>query len=74
MKIVCRASQAQACAAGLHGTLWLEKKNVVLCIKKCACAPWIGPEKKKIKDLGCAVLYLSMFPCTHCNIEGILLF
>ena len=39
----------------------------------CACAPWIG-QKKKNNDLGCAVLYSSVFPCTHRNIEGILSF
>ena len=25
-------------------------------------------------DLGCAVLYLSVFPCTYRNVEGIILF
>ena len=49
----------------------LEKKNVVLCVKMCACAPWIGQGEKRIKILGCAVLYLSVFPCTHHTIEGI---
>ena len=48
----------------------VEKKTVVLSIKTCACA--VGwPRKKEHKDLGCAVLYLSVFPCTHLNIEGI---
>ena len=37
----------------------------------CVCAvDW--PGEKKMKDLGCAVLYLSVFPCTHRNIEGYL--
>ena len=52
---------------------WLEKKNVVLYKNVCVCAVELA-RKKKNKDLGCAVLYLSVFPCTHRNIEGILLF
>ena len=40
-------------------------------MKTCACAPRIGQQKKKNKDLGCAVLYLGVFPCMHRNIEGI---
>ena len=42
-----------------------------MCDSVCAVG-W--PEKKKNKNLGCAVLYLSVFPCTHRNVEGILLF
>ena len=27
----------------------LKKKNVVLCVKTCACAPWMWPSKNKYK-------------------------
>ena len=38
-------------------------KNVYVC-----AVDW--PGEKKINDLGCAVLYLSVLPCTQRNIEG----
>ena len=77
MKTVRHSNRPKVCAARREWHTFfggLEKKNVVLCVKTCACAPWICQEKKRKYILGCTVLYLSVFPCTHRNIEGILSF
>ena len=61
----------------VSGTLFFlgwKKQNVVLCVKTRACG--FGQKKKKRKrfNLGCAVLYVSVFPWTHRNVGGILSF
>ena len=57
MKKVLCVHRAKACVARCahhHFFLVEKKKNVVLCIEMCVCAPWVGPPKKKT-DLGCGV-------------------
>ena len=50
MKTVRHSNRPKVCAARREWHTFfggLEKKNVVLCVKTCACAPWICQEKKK---------------------------
>ena len=62
-----------------------EKKLCCFCPKgnTCDVYVWYGVacahaidvrRRQKKKELGCTVLYLSVFPCTHRNIKGTLLF
>ena len=64
----------QACAGYKRNTFFnlLYKNSVLLTCDVCVCAMDVTREKKKkrIRLTRCAVLYLSVFPCTHRNIEG----
>ena len=56
------------CSLGVVGTLFLAgKNNIVLCTGKNVSVCAVHWKKKVKKYLGCAVLYLGVFPCTHRN-------